>query len=190
MFEYLIDQDTSLRLFNIKDAEELFRLINRSRNYLREWLGWVDYMQGVDDSEELIQDTLNGMIETGGFIKAAAIVYKGAIAGKIDYININPYYKIGVIGYWLGEEFQGKGIMAKACREFIAYGFNEVGLNRIEIRVAPENKKSRAVPERLGFTEEGRIRQAEWLYDHYVDHIVYGMLAGEWKETKSPEKTD
>ena len=43
-------------------------------------------------------------------------------------------------------------------------------------------RKSLAIPERLGFTKEGTIRAAEWLYDHYVDHVAYGMLASEWKE--------
>ena len=49
-------------------------------------------------------------------------------------------------------------------------------LNKIEIRVATENVKSRALPERFGFKEEGVIRDAEWLYDRYVDHVVYGLL--------------
>lgn len=63
----------------------------------------------------------------------------------------------------------------------VDYAFNELNLNRVEIRCAVENKKSRAIPERLHFVNEGCIRQAEWLYDHYVDHIVYGMLKEEWK---------
>jgi len=44
-----------------------------------------------------------------------------------------------------------------------------------------ENKKSRAIPKRLGFKEEGIIRQTEWLYDRFVDHVVYGMLIDEWQ---------
>ncbi|WP_336296604.1 GNAT family protein [Bacillus pinisoli] len=49
-------------------------------------------------------------------------------------------------------------------------------LNRVEIRVADENIKSRAIPERLGFINEGKVQNAEWLYDHYVDHIIYSKL--------------
>ena len=59
-----------------------------------------------------------------------------------------------------------------------------MGLNRIEIRCATQNVRSRAIPERLGFKEEGLIRDAEWLYDHYVDHIVYGMLESDWVNYK------
>ncbi len=72
--------------------------------------------------------------------------------------------------------------MTKALNALIQYGFEELGLNRIQIKVAVENKKSRALPERLGFTQEGIIRQAEWLYDHYVDHVMYGLLADEWNK--------
>jgi len=72
--------------------------------------------------------------------------------------------------------------MTKACESFIDYAFNDFKLNRVEIRCAENNFKSRAIPQRLGFTKEGLIRDSEWLYDHYVDHIVYGMLAIEWKK--------
>jgi ribosomal-protein-serine acetyltransferase len=51
----------------------------------------------------------------------------------------------------------------------------------VEIRAAVENKKSRAIPERLGFLFEGVERDGEWLYDHFVDLAVYGMLAADWR---------
>ncbi len=70
--------------------------------------------------------------------------------------------------------------MARAFKAIVEYGFKDLGLNRIEVRAAAENKKSRALPERFGFTEEGNIRQAEWLYDHYADHVIYGLLVEEW----------
>jgi ribosomal-protein-serine acetyltransferase len=74
--------------------------------------------------------------------------------------------------------------MTKSCIAYINYAFNELKLNRVEIRCAVENSKSRAIPEGLGFKNEGTIREAEWLYDHFVDHIVYGMLARDWKGVK------
>ncbi|MBM7692100.1 ribosomal-protein-serine acetyltransferase [Peribacillus deserti] len=181
MFQLNIDRDVSIRLFNDRDADELFQLVMNSREYLREWLGWLDFTQRVEDSAAFINETLKALVDTGGYPKSAAITYKDAIAGTIGFNEINKFHKIGIIGYWLGEGFQGKGIMTKACRALTNYGFKTAGLNRIEIRVAEGNLKSKAIPKRLGFTEEGKIRQAEWLYDHYVDHILYGMLAEEWE---------
>ena len=71
--------------------------------------------------------------------------------------------------------------MTRACSALGTHAFDALGLSRVEIRCATENEKSRAIPERLGFTQEGTLRQAEWLHDHFVDLTVYGMLAGEWK---------
>ena len=72
--------------------------------------------------------------------------------------------------------------MTRVARALTDYAMNELKLNKVEIRCASGNLKSRSIPERLGFVQEGTIRQAEWLYDHYVDHIVYGVLAEEWNK--------
>lgn len=181
MLLHKIDEEVSLRMFNEDDAEEFYNLIISSKAYLREWLGWVDYIEGVEDTRENIKARLKGFVDNGGYPKSFAIMYQGEIAGTIGFNEINKSNKVGVVGYWLGERFQGKGIMSKAFDSLIEYGFKELGLNRIEVSVAAENTKSRALPERFGFTEEGKLRQAEWLYDHYVDHIIYGLLAEEWK---------
>jgi ribosomal-protein-serine acetyltransferase len=175
-----LDDELSLRLFNVDDAEEFFNLIISSKPHLREWLGWLDYVEKVEDTVETIKSRLQGLVETGGYPKSVAIVYKGQIAGTIGFNDINKGSKIGTIGYWLGEGFQGKGIMTKVLKSFVNFGFKELGLNRIEVSIAVENKRSRALAERVGFIEEGKLRQAEWLYDHYVDHVIYSILAEEW----------
>ena len=53
-------------------------------------------------------------------------------------------------------------------------------MNRVTIQCATENTRSRAIPERLGFTFEGIVRETEWLYDRYVDHALYGLLRSEY----------
>ena len=112
----------------------------------------------------------------------AGIWYDGSLAGVIGFHKIDWNNKSTSIGYWLGNDYVGLGLMTKSVEAFVDYALKELQLNRVEIRAAVENVKSRAIPERLGFQEEGLIRQAEWLYDHYVDHVVYGMLASDWKK--------
>lgn len=180
MLVHTIDKDVSLRLFTKDDAQEFFQLTIDSKAYLKEWLGWLDYTNTVDDTAKHIQARCEEIAANGGYPQSFAIIYKGRIAGTIGFNTMNNASKIGVIGYWLGESFQQKGIMSKALKAVIHYGFHDLKLNRIELHVATENYKSRALPEKFGFKEEGHIRQAEWLYDHYVDHVVYGLLAEEW----------
>ena len=68
----------------------------------------------------------------------------------------------------------------KAVKQFIDHAFNDLDLRKVEINVASSNFKSRAIPERLGFTEEGTIRNYEFLNGEYHDRVIYGMLKEEW----------
>ncbi|MEY8292229.1 GNAT family protein [Carnobacteriaceae bacterium 52-44] len=181
MLTYKIDEDTHLRLFNEDDAEEFFQLTIDSKKYLKEWLGWLDNIRTVEDTAANIKSRLNEIPENRGYPLSFAIIYKGKIAGTIGFNSIDSKTKTGVVGYWIGKDYQGKGIMTKAFKALLGYGFTELVLNRIEVRVAAENIKSKAIPERFGFKKEGVIRQAEWLYDHSVDHVLYSLLSTEWK---------
>jgi ribosomal-protein-serine acetyltransferase len=82
-----------------------------------------------------------------------------------------------IIGYWLAEEYEGRGLITRAVRALIDHAFGEWQLHRVEIRAAAENVRSRAVPERLGFTQEGVLREAELVGGEYQDLVVYGLVA-------------
>ena len=179
MFTYKIDEKTELKMLIPQDAEPLFKLTDQSRESLMEWLPFIDYTKSSADSAAFIAATMKQFGDNNGF--QAGIWYEGKLAGVIGFHKIDWNNKSTSIGYWLGKGFEGSGLMTKSVKAFVTYALVELGLNRVEIRAAVENKKSRAIPERLGFTEEGCIRQSEWLYDHYVDHVVYGMLAKDWK---------
>lgn len=180
MFTYHIDEKTTLKMLTPQDSESLFLLTDQSKKSLREWLPFIDYTKACADTEAFIKSTMKQFSENNGF--QAGIWHDEKIAGVIGFHKIDWNNKSTSIGYWLGSGYEGSGLMTKSVSAFVNHAFVELGLNRVEIRAAVENKKSRAIPERLNFTEEGCIRQAEWLYDHYVDHVVYGMLAVDWLE--------
>ncbi|WP_066071377.1 GNAT family N-acetyltransferase [Neobacillus soli] len=180
MFIHKIDDEVSLRLIGLQDAERIFELTDHNRGHLRAWLPWLDTTTTVEDTKGFIQMCLKGFAENKSL--NTVILFKGEVVGVAGFNEIDWSNKIAYIGYWLGAGYQGNGIMIKTARALTDYAISELKLNRVDIRAAVENKKSRAIPERLGFVNEGRIRQAEWLYDHHVDHIVYGMLAKDWNE--------
>ncbi|MBU7595104.1 GNAT family protein [Metabacillus halosaccharovorans] len=182
MFTYKMNDELSLKLVEVRDAEDVFELTNNSRTYLREWLPWLDTTTKLEDTISFIKSSLTGFAENRSL--NTAILFKGKMVGIAGYNQINWSNKTAYIGYWLGEEFQGNGIMTEVAKALTDYAFNELNLNKVEIRAAVGNKKSRSIPERLNFVNEGCIRQAEWLYDHYVDHVVYGILAEEWEKNK------
>lgn len=174
MFYFTLNEDAQLKLLKPRHAEALFTLVDRSRAHLEQWLPWVNFTQEVRNSREFIESTMKQFGENNGF--QAGIWYKGELAGVIGLHGINWANKSTSIGYWLGEEFQGKGLMTSACQAIINYCFDELGLKRIEIRAATGNYKSQAIPERLGFEKEGCVRSAEYLYDKYVDHYIFGLI--------------
>ncbi|HEX5430939.1 MAG TPA: GNAT family protein, partial [Bryobacteraceae bacterium] len=85
------------------------------------------------------------------------------------------------LGYWLGREFQGCGVMTDCCRAVIQHLFAELQLNRVEIHCAAANAKSGAIPRRLGFALEGTEREAQYLNGQFVDQLIYAILRCEWK---------
>ncbi|MBO8156440.1 MAG: GNAT family N-acetyltransferase [Bacillaceae bacterium] len=182
MFTYQLDEHAYLKLLEIMDCEALFELTDQSRDHLRTWLPWVDDTKTVEHSKAFIQSTMKKFADNNGF--DAGIWYKDQLAGVIGFHFISWPNRSTSIGYWMGKRFQGLGLMTKATKAMVDYAINDLNLNRVEIRVAVENQKSRAIPERLGFKNEGTLRQCEWLYDHYVDHVVYSMLKEDWNQIK------
>jgi ribosomal-protein-serine acetyltransferase len=180
MFYHKIDAEIELKPVEPYHAEELFSLVDRNREHLRQWLPWVDATKEPKDTRSFITLSRQQYSEGNGF--AAVIFHSGKMAGVIGIHQIDTANKSTSIGYWLGAEFQGKGIITKACKALIDHIFNNLKLNRVEIRCAVKNRKSRAIPERLNFSNEGIKRQCEWLYDHYLDHVVYSMLRDEWNK--------
>lgn len=180
MFVHKIDDELALKLPELRDAERVFELTDRSRSYLKEWLPWLDYTKELKDTENFIKSSRENY--TGGKSLGVVILFKGEIVGMGGFNDIDHSNKIAKIGYWLGEDYQGHGIMTRVARALTDYALDELKLHKVEIRCASGNVKSRSIPERLGFVQEGTIRQSEWLYDHYVDHVVYGVLAAEWNK--------
>ncbi|WP_096199019.1 GNAT family N-acetyltransferase [Bacillus sp. FJAT-45350] len=179
MFTYDIDEVLKLKLLEINDKEPLFNLIMNSKLHLKEWLPWVEHTKRIEDTEAFIKLTMKQFAENNGF--QAGIWYEGEIAGVIGFHRIDWSNKSTSIGYWLGKDYEGLGIMTKSCKALVNHALVEWKLNRVEIRAAEQNIKSIAIPERLGFIKEGVIRQSEWLDGKFVDHIVYGVLAEDWR---------
>jgi len=171
-----------LRLPEEFHADELFALIDKDRSYLREWLPWLDTQKNVDDSIQFIRIVREQYFS--GESLTLCIWHERVLGGIISFPKFDWPNKAGMIGYWLASHLQGKGIMTESCRAMIKYGFEALKLHRIEIRCATGNHKSRAIPERLGFVKEGVLRDGELLYDHFVDLVVYSLVAPDWKKSQ------
>lgn len=178
-FQIRVDEHTVLFLYQEEDAKELFGLVDSNRSYFGEWLPWLAYNTKIEDTRKFILECKTNY--KNGVSLNLGIQYHDKIVGSVSFNTINLTHRNAEIGYMLSEDYIGKGIITKSCRTLINYGFDELELNRVTIKSATENIKSRAIAEKLGFKLEGIIEQNEWLYNHFVDHAHYGMLKENWK---------
>lgn len=180
MLSIKLNNETILKELELKTAKDLFNLICTNRNYLRKWLTWVDDTKHLDDTINYIESVLNSDMFSGRYV--FEIWYCNNLAGVIDFHNGDKINMIIEIGYWLAEKFQGKGIVTKACISCISYAFFNLKFNRVVIKCAVVNERSKAIPERLHFTFEGIEREGQNLNGEYTDLMVFSMLRKDWEK--------
>jgi ribosomal-protein-serine acetyltransferase len=176
-----VSSECSLTPLDLQDADELFALTDANRPHLRRWLPWLDNITRLEDTRAFIRAARAQASQNNG--AQLAIRVEGRIVGIVGHHQIDWRNRLTSLGYWIGRDYEGRGLVAAATRSLVTHAFRDARLNRVEIRCAEGNQRSRAIPQRIGFREEGVLRDAEWLYDHFVDHVVYAMLARDWAES-------
>ena len=178
MFKHMLNEDTDLRLLEPRHAAECYALIDANRARLQNWLDWVERTRSVDDTKAYCKLALEQCSQGKSLV--VGIWHRGRFAGTVGLEDINTFSGSAEIGYWLGEEFEGHGLVTNTCRAIVAHAFGTLGLNRLQIRVQPTNARSRAIPPRLGFRHEGTLRQVGRILDSRIDLDVYSLLREEW----------
>lgn len=181
-----MDGRTELRPLERQHAGDFFKLLDANRDHLRRWHPQVDLMRSPADVEKVFaawqqQSAINRNIHAG-------IWHDGRLCGMIQHLSVDWVNRCAVLSYWLDAAHQGQGIMTMCCRAFLAHAFETWKFNRVTIESATENRRSRAIPERLGFKLEGIVRSIEWLHDHYADHAIYGMLRSDYLNARTTDK--
>lgn len=161
---------------SVDDIFKIFNTLNDEREYMREWLPFVDATHAVEDTANFV----NHVLQTED--KQFTIYYEDKFVGLVGFKDTDRTNKKTEIGYWLSQFAQGKGIMMKSVLRLLELAFTEMDINRIQIKVAVDNHKSRRIPEKLGFQIEGVERDGELLVDGAFTNIaVYSLLKKEFK---------
>lgn len=179
MVSFKVDSEVRLREFTLEDARAVFDAVIANRDHLSPFMHWMTPGYSIDSAKAFIEQSIEkraarkslslGIFRGEQFIGSIGFVYFDWVAGKAE------------IGYWISADEEGKGIVTASARLLIGFAFRELELNRIEIRCSSENRRSAAIPERLGFTREGLLRMAEFRNGRLHDFEIYGLLASEWK---------
>jgi len=179
MFAYRVSDDQELKLLEERHAEALLELLKNDWDYFREWMPNLHDSYSLEDTRSFIRNCLDRFVRGKDF--SFGIWCEDILAGVVSLKSIDSVNQVASLAYFLGASSQGKGLVTNSCRLLLDYAFDELGLHRVDILCVPENRKSRAIPERLGFKEEGTFREVQWLHTRFVDLVLYGMLESEWR---------
>ncbi len=174
-----VDDEIELRIATESDAATLFQLVEKNREHLRAWLPWLDETTSIQDEIEFIHGQLIRHQKTDGSL--FLIWYQGrTIVGTLSVNQVDHGNQTGWIGYWLDRGHTGKGIMTRSVGAIVDVLLVSCGFNRVVIEIGVGNSASMAIPLRLGFREEGKSVERQWMYDRWVDSLQYAITAREW----------
>jgi RimJ/RimL family protein N-acetyltransferase len=140
------------------DGKAVYEAINASMNELKPWMPWAHRDQTEQDVEENIRNAYVKFLaredlrlhifhkETGVFIAASGLH------------RINWQVPRFEIGYWIDTRYSGNGYITESVEGITKFAFNELKAKRVEIRCDSGNIKSRAIPEKLGYSLEGILK--------------------------------
>lgn len=146
--------------------------------------GWKPH-QDVEESQEIIRDLF---IPNGVF--AIALKETGRIVGSVGFEKDKrrPDFPSMELGYSLGRDYWGSGIMTEAARAVIDYGFETMGLEVIAICTSRANARSQGVIKNCGFTYEGTERKVYKIYTgEQRDSMCFSLLKEEWEVLKQTQ---
>lgn len=160
-FTLQVSPDITLSLIEEQNAQIQFDTIQKNRDFLREYLIWVDDVK-------VIQNTLDKIkLDQENFIKGESlelgIFYKGVFVGRVGFHEITKHS--AEIGYWLDQDHNGLGIMTQCVKKITEYGIQEMKKHRIVIKMDVNNIPSKLIPQRLGFAYEGTERESSQRVD-------------------------
>jgi ribosomal-protein-serine acetyltransferase len=174
--EARLSDTEELRPVTSADVDELHALVMANRDHLRPWMPWAD--QDREATATFVETaTADALAERA---LQLVILSDNRIAGAGGFHAIDWRNRLSSVGYWLAADATGRGLMTRAVAALLDHAFGPWSLHRVELRAAPANARSRGVAERLGFTLEGTLRDAELIGGRHRDLVVYSMLAYEW----------
>jgi ribosomal-protein-serine acetyltransferase len=176
-----------LRQAELGDLGELLTLARAERARLAPWLGWAAGEIAAADTRAFLLAARELWLRRG--LPTLALRTEAGLAGMCGLHPVDG--RCAHIGYWLAAAAEGRGLARAAARWLTRHAFEELGLERVEIRCAVENRRSRGVPEALGFRLEGVMRGAQRLPAGVLDLALYAVTAADWPVLREAwERTD
>jgi len=134
----------------------------------------------LEESQEMVE-LFNSLSETKEAMRWVIVdKHNGDVLGSCGYHNVKAEHRRAEVGYELGRNYWGKGIMQEVMRVVLQHCFETIGFNRIEAFVAVGNDRSMLTLKKLGFKSEGILREYEFVQKNFQDQVVLALLRKDW----------
>lgn len=168
MFPELTTQRLLLREINAEDAEGIYSYL--SKEEVMKYYG-REPLKHLNEAKEITEIYSKNFEENRGIRWGIEEQDSKGIIGTVGFHNMRELHKRAEIGYEIHPDYWRKGYASEAIREALSFGFQELDLNRIGAIVFKENKASSNLLMKLGFEEEGVLK--EYMYQNGKPHDTY-----------------
>ncbi len=163
------------------DADELWRVVDGSREWLQRWLPWVPFQQNGESSTHFTEASAADWDAGRALRFGIRSRQGGALLGVVGLEACVEMHRNCDLGYWLRRDAAAQGFMTEAATRCVDFGFRTLGVHRMRVAAATDNHPSLRVIGRLGARFEGIARHAEWCDGRWLDHAIFSMLDSEWQ---------
>lgn len=165
-----------LRPWQPEDAPALHAAVQESLETVGRWLPWCHAGYDLREAQAWVRQCREGWANEEHFAFGVFACGTGSLLGSIGLNQRNRVHRSAALGYWVRQSHQGQGIARQAARLAARFGFEALGLVRIEIVALPDNQASRRVAEQAGARFEGIARHRLWVRDQPRDAAVYAVV--------------
>jgi ribosomal-protein-serine acetyltransferase len=172
----LIEGPFLIRTYREEDASSLYEAVRESLAEVSRWLPWCHENYSIEESREFTSS--RAMASQGDEWYSFAVFERegGRFLGGVGLNFINRVHQMANLGYWVRTSAAGRGVATSATRAAARFGFEQLGLRRIEIVAAVDNIPSQRVAEKAGAAREGVLRQRLLICGKSMDAVLFSLV--------------
>jgi ribosomal-protein-serine acetyltransferase len=174
--ETLKNSLVTIKPFNVSHLEKFVLAVRESEKTVGQWMPWCTSSYSIDEARFWFKYCQLNIDNKSAYDLGIFLSDNNQIAGGISINRINRIDKIGSIGYWVRESLQNKGIASNAVELIKTFGFETLGLSRLEIIILEDNIISQKLAEKSGAKLECMARNRLTFNDMPRDALVYSLI--------------
>ncbi len=182
MFSFPLSEDVALVPRTPYLAEAYHDLLAANHERLARWEPWAAQPPVLAETRSFVEASARNWVAGAELPVVIAVREDGQwrLAGSVG-LRIDRYSRSGELGYWIDGQHEGRGLVSRAVAAVLDQAFGPLGLERVSLHTEVANQRSRALASRLGFVEEGILRQGLAFPAERRDSVAYSLLAAEWR---------